>query len=315
MVQERAGRRYLKPFVLTGLFCCAAFLAGCDPEKSRVTEKIVLRPDNSGTITWEFWLEESNEELAKKFNLPVSEAYARAFFQKRGISDIRFKVQSQSKAAQKEGGHDEEGAGDEEGAEETKRGPVWKKYIITAEFKSAETENASVNRMEWRQVRGEDYVFSRSFYLGRELAGAINNAFTPGHPSAIDVALKEDAEDLLFICQVSLKGLILEEGLEPESAVVKQRTHSMVTWTFGLNDLRKKSDLAGKFKAKILTRAQLDSRLLVVLFLLCVVIIAYSLVQTIIRSRNAVPIAERRKRMREMQMGPDDGTQKKQEGN
>ena len=309
MVQEERRRRNvrLKPFALLAALCLVAALAGCDPEKLRVTEKITLKPDNTGTVTWEFWLEESNEELAKKFNLPVTQTYARAFFQKRGINDIRFKAKTQG--SRKRTNAEE----DEEEAAEAKAGPVWKKYTIKANFKTADTEDASLNSMKWKQVRGEDYVFSRSYYLGRELARDVKDAFTPGHPSAIDVVLKDQAESLVFSSEVSLKGLILEKNLEPESAVVKQRTQSIVTWTFGLNDLRKKSELAGRFNAKILTRAQLDSRMLVVLFLVCVLIIAYSLVQTIIRAKNAVPIAERRKKMREMQMAADDDAGKKQE--
>jgi len=304
MVQEK-GRRHLKILLVLSAVCVMGLIAGCDPEKSRISETIKLKDDGTGTVTWEFYFNDAHIDIGKRFGLPITQAYAVSFAEERGLENVRFNKQELPGQKRKAKASEE---GMEDVAEEEKKtpDPVWAKYTITASFKGVNSADASLNPISWGQVRGEDFKFSREFSLGSRIKGKLDEALQTGSTNEIDVALQESVTDLMIHSKTSLRGLILDKDVEPESSVIKGREHSTVSWTFSLKTLRKKDSLVGKFGAKILTKAQLDNRLLIVILLLCVLIIIYCFAQTIIRQKNAIPIAERRKRMREMQLAPEE---------
>jgi len=114
--------------------------------------------------------------------------------------------------------------------------------------------------------------------------------------SMTDVAVVTKLNNVVVRSQVILRGLILDSTVKPPAPVVRTTETTRVSWSFSVEELLSRPDLAGVFEAKVLTKATLDSRLVIAFLLMCVGGIAYALIQTVLRAKNAVPIQDRRKK-------------------
>lgn len=258
-------------WVILGLCLLAG---GCDLDKSLVQETIRLTDNGSGAVEWVFWLEEGDVEAAGRFGLPVNEALAASFCAARGL-----RFQSMNK-------------GEPESAGEGK--PKYIRVTVKSGFTSGGAAGASLNPLVWKQVKGKDYEFSRRFFAGK----AIADMFAGGQGAEpMDAGHQAKLSNVVFSSSVIVKGLILEKDVQPAAPVVKLQKATQVAWSFSPEEMLSKPDLAGSFKAKLLIKDSLDSRLIILALLLCVGGIIYSLVQTMYRAKNAVPLQERRKKM------------------